>query len=104
MLFVERSNRTEALLDGLTARLTHPVERPLAPAVVVVQGRGMERWIAQSVAERTGVCAGVEFLFPRGLLEWIFDRAERLLGDDDSWDTGGWPVLKNLTISTSSGS
>ncbi|MGY8738706.1 MAG: exodeoxyribonuclease V subunit gamma, partial [bacterium] len=46
MLFVERSNRTERLLDGLATRLMAPGRDPLAPATVVVQGPGMERWLA----------------------------------------------------------
>lgn len=72
MLFVERSNRTEALLAGLAERLTAPGRDPLARAVVVVQGAGMERWIAQQVACRSGVCANVEFPFPRPFLESLF--------------------------------
>jgi len=43
LLFVERSNRTERLLEGLADRLTAPGRDPLAPSVVVVQGPGMER-------------------------------------------------------------
>ncbi len=73
MLFVERSNRTEALFAGLAERLTAPGRDPLARAVVVVQGAGMERWIAQQVARRSGVCANVEFPFPRPFLESLFE-------------------------------
>lgn len=72
MLFVERSNRTERLFDGLAERLAAPGRDPLARAVVVVQGAGMERWIAQHMARRHGVCANVEFPFPRPFLESVF--------------------------------
>ncbi len=105
MLFVERSNRTEALLDGLAARCTSRMDRPLAPVVVVVQGRGMERWIAQALADRTGICAGVEFPFPRHLLERLFDRVESLFGDarapeDPCWriEELGWSVARQIEV------
>jgi exodeoxyribonuclease V gamma subunit len=71
LLFVERSNRTESLLEGLTERLMVPGRDPLAPSVVVVQGPGMERWLAQSIARSRGVCANAEFLFPREFIERI---------------------------------
>ena len=72
MLYVERSNRTETLFAGLAERLTAPGRDPLARSVVVVQGAGMERWLAQRVARMHGVCANVEFPFPRPFLESVF--------------------------------
>jgi len=72
LLYLERSNRTEQLFAGLAERLTAPGRDPLARCVVVVQGAGMERWIAQQVARRHGVCANVEFPFPRPFLESVF--------------------------------
>lgn len=77
MLYVERSNRAENLLEGLAARLVSPRSDPLSPCVVVVQGQGMERWIAQSIARESGVCANTEFLFPRNLIEGIFLHGEK---------------------------
>jgi exodeoxyribonuclease V gamma subunit len=72
LLFVERSNRTERLLEGLTERLMAPGRDPLAPNRVVVQGPGMERWIAQSIAREYGVLANTDFPFPRGFLDLVF--------------------------------
>lgn len=72
MLVVERGNRIEALLDGLAERVMAPGRDPLAPSCVVVQGPGMERWIAQSLARRFGICANLAFLFPSELLERLF--------------------------------
>lgn len=88
MLFVERSNRTEALFEGLAERLTAPGRDPLARAVVVVQGAGMERWIAQQVARRSGVCANVEFPFPRPFLESLFEAMPGSRGEEAPrvWD------------------
>lgn len=65
-----------------------PGRDPLAPATVVVQGPGMERWLAQSIARRHGICANTEFRFPRAFLERIFEARETALGEpnDSSWD------------------
>ncbi len=49
-----------------------PGRDPLAPNRVVVQGPGMERWIAQSIAREYGVLANTDFPFPRGFLELVF--------------------------------
>lgn len=89
MLFVERSNRTELLFDGLAARLGRPGRDPLARAVVVVQGAGMERWIAQRLARRHGVCAHVEFPFPRPFLESVF---EAVAGESRDAKPAGWDL------------
>jgi exodeoxyribonuclease V gamma subunit len=75
LLYVERSNRTEKLLAGLADRLTSPRPDPLSPSLVVVQGQGMERWIAQSIARDHGVCANTTFVFPRNLIDHIFGQA-----------------------------
>jgi exodeoxyribonuclease V gamma subunit len=99
LLFVERSNRTELLLEGLSARLMTPGRDPLAPAVVVVQGRGMERWIAQSVARRHGVCANVDFLFPKAFVERVFAATgDAVPPSNPGWEVGRlrWHVAQQL--------
>ena len=65
-----------------------PGRDPLAPATVAVQGPGMERWLAQSIARRHGVCANTEFLFPRAFLERIFEASESALEEPrgTAWD------------------
>lgn len=93
MLYVERSNRTERLLEGLAQRLMAPGRDPLAPGVVVVQGPGMERWIAQSIARDYGVCANTNFPFPRGFLEQVFSA---IPVDSLAKPNPGWEV-RNLT-------
>jgi len=86
LLTVERSNRTERLFEGLAARLMAPGRNPLAPATVVVQGPGMERWLSQSLAREYGVCANTEFIFPRTFLERVFAQVE----GDEAPDAGIW--------------
>ncbi|MBW2585010.1 MAG: exodeoxyribonuclease V subunit gamma, partial [Deltaproteobacteria bacterium] len=49
-----------------------PLPTPLTPEVIVVQSRGMERWIAMELARLNGVSANCAFPFPNALLEDIF--------------------------------
>lgn len=105
MLTVERSNRTERLLEGLADRLRVPGRDPLAPAFVVVQGPGMERWLAQSIARRDGVCANLEFVFPRQLLDVIFgclpERAAAPVNREWEPSRLAWWIAKRLEANRS---
>ncbi len=102
MLFVERSNRTERLLEGLAERLMAPGRDPLVPSIVVVQGPGMERWLAQSVAREYGVCANTEFLFPRHFLERVFESTpgEAAGRPHSGWEVGRlvWSIARRLSV------
>lgn len=92
-----RSNRTEVLADQLAQLLADPVGGPLDPEWVVVQGRGMAVWLAMELARRHGVCAGMDFLYPKSLVARLF---EPLKGEDaaEPWDSGRltWSVMSAL--------
>ena len=66
------SNRMEVLIEELAERLCEPQTSPLAPEIIVVQSRGMERWVTMELARRNGVCANVDFPFPNAFLESVF--------------------------------
>ncbi len=68
-----RSNRTEALADALAAQVREQPLPPFEQDVVVVQSRGMERWLTLALAERLGIWANPSFPFPRTLIEWVLD-------------------------------
>jgi len=68
-LHLHRSNRTESLVEALVAVVAPPPASPLVPECIVVQGRGMERWLAMRLADRLGVWANAEFPFPRRIVE-----------------------------------
>ena len=71
-----RSNRTEALADALAAKvLNHPLD-PFERDVVVVQSRGMERWLMLALTERLGIWANPWFPFPRVLIEWVLEHLQ----------------------------
>ena len=102
MLVVERSNRMERLLEGLANRLTTPGGDPLSPNTVVVQGPGMERWIAQSIAREYGVLANTLFPFPRGFLDRIFRSIPdpALSKVNAEWEVGKltWRIAKLIDV------
>ena len=79
-MHVHRSNKMERLVEALARVVRVPAGGPLEPEHIVVQGRGMERWLGKELAERFGVWANPSFPFPRALLEQAFAA---VLGDDE---------------------
>lgn len=77
------SNRLEILADNLARVLAEPLRSslssPFSPELIVVQSKGMERWVSQQLALRHGICANVQFPFPNALLQDLF---ESILGVD----------------------
>lgn len=70
-LFVHRSHRAEALAAALGDVLDEPLPDPFEEEVVVVAGRGMERFVAMQLAARRGVFANVVLPFPRAFVERV---------------------------------
>ncbi len=66
------SNRLESLAQKLADILSQPLASPLHPETIVVQSRGMERWLSMELAKAHGVCANVDFPFPNRLVEDCF--------------------------------
>lgn len=69
------SNRLEILADTLAEVLRVPLSSPFDPEVIVVQSRGMERWISMAPARRQGVCANMEFPFPNSFINEVLKKA-----------------------------
>ncbi|QSH40196.1 exodeoxyribonuclease V subunit gamma [Lentisphaerota bacterium ZTH] len=60
------SNRLEILAASLACVLHEPVAaNPLQSEIVVVQSRGMERWLRLQLARLSGISANIKFPFPR---------------------------------------
>lgn len=66
------SNRLEALAGKLEEILRVPPASPTAPEIILVQSRGMERWLSLELARRLGICANVRFPFPNHFIEGVF--------------------------------
>lgn len=99
-MFVHRSNRAEALVDVLAEVVSGPPVEPLGRECVVVQGRGMERWLAMQLARRLGVWANPDFPFPRRIIERalasVLDEAEDASRDLFTPEAMMWSVAALL--------
>jgi len=71
-LFIFTSNRLEVLAERLAEALRMPRTSPLAPETVILQSRGMERWVSMELARLNGISANVRFPFPNAFLEEAF--------------------------------
>lgn len=67
-MYVHRSNRAEVLVEVLAEVVAPRLPDPMARECIVVQGRGMERWLSMELAQRMGVWANPDFPFPRHLI------------------------------------
>lgn len=72
------SNKLEVLIDKLADVLKTPLASPLAQENIVVQSRGMQRWVAMELARKWGICANILFSFPNAIL---YDLTKRLIPD-----------------------
>ncbi|MGB5285419.1 MAG: exodeoxyribonuclease V subunit gamma, partial [Polyangiales bacterium] len=68
-----RSNRTENLADALASRIRDQALGPFDKEVIVVQSRGMERWLTLALADRLGIWGNPSFPFPRAVIEELLD-------------------------------
>ena len=71
-LNLHTSNRLEALLEDLVSVVHKPLPYVLQPEIIVVQSIGMGRWLSLQLAKEQGICANVQFPFPRRFLSDVF--------------------------------
>jgi len=69
------SNRLEILGRKLAETLQNPLSSPFEPEIIVVQSKGMERWVRLALARNHGVCAHCRFPFPNRFVQETFSRA-----------------------------
>ncbi|WP_246514946.1 exodeoxyribonuclease V subunit gamma [Desulfonema limicola] len=69
-------NRLETLIKILADVLSSPLKRPLDPEIIIVQSKGMERWISMELAKLQGVCANIQFPFP---ISFVYDMFKLLM-------------------------
>ena len=68
------SNRLEVLSEALAVTLSSPLSSPLTPEIIVVQSRGMQRWLSMELARMHGVCTNVKWPFPNAFVLDMFSR------------------------------
>ena len=71
-IILHTSNQLEMLAGRLAAELKSDPASPLEPEVIIVQSQGMGRWLQLQLAARLGLCANVQFRFPRAFVHHVF--------------------------------
>ena len=89
------SNRMENLVSALAQILKIPLAAPFKPEVIVVQSKGMQRWLAMELARKIGVWANCGYPFPNSVVWQLFCRAIPDLPDTSllSPDVLTWKIM-----------
>ena len=100
-----RSNRLEVLAEALAGLMRQPPPGPgssvFLPEIVIVQSRGMERWLTHQIASRLGIAMQIDFPFPvrfaQTLLGIVRDPASNAT-ESRQWhrDLMPWQILSLL--------
>lgn len=100
MLEIYTGNRLETLVSAFgemaaSTLLASPFEREW----IVVQSRGMQRWLSMRLASQFGVWAGAEYPFPNALIQRLFEwleLVEKTDGERFSKETISWSLMRLL--------
>ena len=82
------SNRVDDLVETLADRLEHDVRPPLEDAVVLVQSRGLSRYLELSLCKRHGIAAGLRMPFLGSWLQSLPRQQQGAMAeqsDKDPW-------------------
>ena len=85
---VHASNRLESLAEQLADIIQTPLSSPLASEVIVVQSRGMERWLSMKLATHNRICANIHYPFPNTFLHEVFQKLLADVPDTTLFDPG----------------
>jgi len=88
------SNRMEILAELLSDVLKAPLKHPLASEIILVQSKGMERWLSMELAKRRGICANVRFPYPIHFVHGLFREMLPDLPDPSPYE----PVIMTWDI------
>lgn len=92
------SNRMESLVTVLARILKEPLRSPLDQEIIVIQNRGMERWLSMQLAKELGVWANCRYPFPNSFVQELFstviqDLPEHLPSDPQYLT---WKIMQTL--------
>jgi exodeoxyribonuclease V gamma subunit len=99
-LNVFTSNRLEILAEALAEVLRNPLASPLDQEIIVVQSKGMERWVCLQLADQHGVCANYRFPFPNAFMGELFRSVLRKVPETSLFDPDvmTWRIMKALPL------
>ncbi|WP_373975156.1 exodeoxyribonuclease V subunit gamma [Chitinibacter sp. SCUT-21] len=83
-----QSNRLENLFELMQALFAVPLSDPFASEKIIVSSKGMERWLRFQLAERVGICSGVDFALPAGFIWRLLQDAMPGLPAESPYSSG----------------
>ncbi len=91
-------NRLETLQQKLTRQLQAKPLPPLQREIVIVQSKGMQRWLSLEIARQCGICAHLEYLFPKAFVYSLFRQIAQLPETSPyAPEIMTWLILKHLS-------
>ncbi len=98
MLHIHTSNRLEYLLKVLAAVIRSAPLPPLKQEIIVVQSKGMERWVSMALAKQLGGWANGYFPFANAMLWRIFKETLGYLPETSQFEREVmvWSLMKLL--------
>ena len=90
-------NRLETLQLKLARQLSQNPLPPLQKEIVVVQSKGMQRWLNLEIARQNRICAHMEYLFPKAFVYNLFRQVADLPENSPfAPEILTWKILKTL--------
>jgi exodeoxyribonuclease V gamma subunit len=92
------SNRLESLLDALASVVGEPLSSALESEVIVVQSKGMERWLSMELAKKFGIWMNCQFPFPNKFVWEIFNTIIHDIPDISQYapQATTWSIMRLL--------
>ncbi len=92
------SNRMECLVTILAQIIKKPLRSALDQEIIVIQNRGMERWLSIQLAKELGVWANCRYPFPNAFVHELFSIAIQELPDHLPSDPQllVWKIMQTL--------
>ena len=100
VLFLYTSNRLEILAEKLAEVLSKPLSLPLQQEIILVQSKGMERWVSMELAGHNGICANCRFPFPNHFVYALFREVNPKLEETSPFapEIMTWKVMGALPL------
>jgi len=92
------SNRMESLVTVLAQIFKEPLSSPLDKEIIIIQNRGMERWLSMQLAKEMGVWANCRYHFPNAFIYELFSIVIQELPDHLPSDPQflSWKIMQTL--------
>jgi len=97
-LKIYTSNRMENLVKALADIVAEPLASPFVPEEIVVQSKGMQRWLAMELARHFGVWANCNYPFPNSMVWRLFGIILKEIPDTSPFspDVMTWKIMSIL--------